>query len=221
MVHFLFRWATSFSCLLVLLVGGTVSLNALETAPNKDPVERLKEGNLRYIKAETICHSDWTARRAAQVENQKPFAVIVSCSDSRVPPEFIFDQTLGDLFVVRIAGNLVDDLAVGSVEYAVTVLGAQVIVVLGHSNCGAVKAALDGASFDNHIEEVIQAIKPAISGLKEGSGDRLEQAIIANVRNVKETLKTSKPVLAEKIQNGSLKVVGGYYHLDSGRVDFL
>lgn len=221
MNHLFLGSAASFFCSLTLLLGSSLSLMAAEGNTVKDPVERLKEGNQRYVSSETICHSDWTAKRASQIDTQNPFAVIVSCSDSRVPPELIFDQTLGDLFVVRIAGNVVDDLAIGSIEYAVSVLGAHLVVVLGHSNCGAVKAALAGASFDNHIEEVVEAIHPSITEVKRDSGDALEKAILANVRGVKEKLRTSKPVLSEKVEKGTLKIVGGYYHLDTGKVDFL
>ncbi len=92
----------------------------------------------------TVCHEDWSAKRLAQTQGQAPFAVIVTCSDSRVPPEIIFDQALGDLFVIRVAGNVVDDFAIGSIEYGVTVLGADTVLVLGHSNCGAVDGALKG-----------------------------------------------------------------------------
>src|SRR5262249_8904804 len=150
-------------------------------------------------------------------EVQNPFAVIVSCSDSRVPPEIIFDQALGELFVVRMAGNIVDDFAIGSIEYGVSVLGANLILVLGHSNCGAVDAAMKGLKFDNHIQEVLNAIRPAIGDVKDG----LENAIKANVKKVEETLKTSKPVLSNLIEKGSLRVVGGYYDLSTGKVELL
>ncbi|MBS0647013.1 MAG: hypothetical protein JSR97_10560, partial [Verrucomicrobia bacterium] len=113
-------------------------------AADTDPLERLKQGNERYVHSTTVCHEDWTAKRAALVDQQKPFAIIVCCSDSRVPPEIIFDQTLSHLFVVRVAGNIVDDFAIGSIEYGVSILGAKFILVLGHANCGAVDAALKG-----------------------------------------------------------------------------
>jgi carbonic anhydrase len=195
--------------------------SAIEVNPSKNPMERLTQGNQRYVTSTTVCHEDWTAKRSALLENQKPFAVIVACSDSRVPPEIIFDQSLGDLFVVRVAGNIVDDFAVGSIEYGVNILGANLVLVLGHSNCGAVDAALKGMKFDNHIQEVLNAIQPAIAATKGESGDLLEKAIKANVRIVEEKLKTSKPLLAKLLESGSLRIMGAYYDLESGKVEFL
>lgn len=194
---------------------------ALLSGVEIDPFERLQQGNGRYVNSTTVCHEDWTAKRAALVDNQKPFAVIISCSDSRVPPEVIFDQTLGHLFIVRVAGNIVDDFAIGSIEYGVSVLGAKLILVLGHAGCGAVDAALKGMKFDNHIQEVLDDIQPAVAAIKGLPGNPLELAIKQNIRNVEETLKTSKPVLAKLFENGSLKIEGGYYHLDTGKVEFL
>lgn len=191
------------------------------SAQELDPLQKLKEGNERYVNSTTVCHEDWTAKRIAVSETQKPFAIIVSCSDSRVPPELIFDQTLGHLFVVRMAGNIVDNFAIGSIEYGVSVLGAKLILVLGHTNCGAVDAALKGMKFDNHIQEVLDDIQPAVAAVKGKPGNPLELAIKQNVRNVEELLKTSKPVLAKMIAEGNLKVEGGYYHLDTGKVEFL
>lgn len=181
-----------------------------------EPLDRLIQGNERYVNSATVCHEDWSAKRMALVQNQKPFAVIVACSDSRVPPEIVFDQTLGELFIVRVAGNIVDHFAIGSIEYGVSVLGANLVVVLGHSNCGAVDAALKGMKFDNHIQEVLDDIQPSIK-----EGDSLEKAIKANVGTVVNLLRTSKPTLVEKVQKGTLSVVGGYYDLATGKVEFL
>lgn len=185
------------------------------------PLERLIQGNQRYVNSTTVCHEDWTAKRSALLEGQKPFAVIVACSDSRVPPELVFDQSLGDLFIVRVAGNIVDDFAIGSIEYGVSVLGANYVLVLGHSNCGAVRAALDGMTFDNHIQSVVSAIQPAVAATKGESGDKLANATKANVKLVEDRLKTSKPVLAKLIEKGTLRISGGYYDLATGKVEFL
>jgi carbonic anhydrase len=201
----------------VVAMGVSIPLLALETPP----LERLKEGNERYVKSTTVCHQDWAPKRTALVAGQKPFAIILSCSDSRVPPEIIFDQTLGHLFVVRVAGNIVDDFAIGSIEYGVSVLGASLILVLGHSNCGAVDAALKGMRFDNHIQEIIEEIEPAIEAVKKGSGNALEQAIKENVRQIQEKLKSSQPLLSQLFRDKKLAIEGGYYHLDTGRVEFL
>lgn len=206
---------------LILLFAPVLSVLALEVNPVKNPLERLTQGNQRYVSSKTVCHEDWTAKRSALLENQKPFAVIVACSDSRVPPEIVFDQSLGDLFVVRVAGNIVDDFAIGSIEYGVNILGANLVLVLGHSNCGAVNAAFKGMKFDNHIQEIMNAIQPAIVATKDESGNLLEKAIKANIKIVEEKLKSSKPVLAKLLENGTLRILGGYYDLQSGKVEFL
>lgn len=198
-----------------------MSVFAADTAAFKNSFNRLVEGNQRYIDSATVCHEDWSSKRAAQTEGQSPFAVIVTCSDSRVPPEIIFDQRLGDLFVVRVAGNVVDDFAIGSIEYGVSLLGANVIVVLGHSNCGAVDGALKGLKFDNHIQDVLTAIQPAVAATKGESGNILEKTIKANVLHVEKKLKHSKPVLAKLIEQGKVTILGGYYDLASGKVEFL
>lgn len=196
-------------------------VSASEPISAKLALEKLVQGNQRYVNSATVCHEDWSAKRAALTQNQTPFVVVVCCSDSRVPPEIIFDQTLGALFVVRVAGNVVDDTALGSVEYGVKVLGANLILVLGHTGCGAVDAALKGMKFDNHIQEVITAIEPAVVATRGETGNLLEKTIKANVRIVKEGLKTSKPVLAELIGKGTVSIAGAYYDLDSGKVEFL
>jgi carbonic anhydrase len=204
-----------------LLLTSVFSLSAAGIDPSKNPLERLNQGNERYVNSTTVCHEDWTAKRTALLEGQKPFAVIVTCSDSRVPPEIIFDQTLGALFVVRVAGNIVDDFAIGSIEYGVKVLGANLVLVLGHSNCGAVDAALKGMKFDNHIQEVLNAIQPAIVATKGETGNLLEKVTKMNVEMVKNKLRTSKPVLAELIEKRTLRISGGYYDLETGKVEFL
>lgn len=186
-----------------------------------DSLQKLIEGNKRYIESKVICHEDWTAKRAALAEGQNPFAVVVTCSDSRVPPEIIFDQSLGDLFVVRLAGNVVDDLAIGSIVYAVEALKANLIIVLGHEKCGAVDAAIKGLKFKNQIDDVIREIRPAVRETRKERSDVLEKTIKANVRNVEEKIKTSKPTLSKSFQEGKVKVIGGYYELESGKVEIL
>ena len=221
MGRFYFQLNFTLPIALTLFLAPISSISAIDTNPAKNPLERLMQGNQRYVTSTTVCHEDWTAKRSALVENQKPFAVIVACSDSRVPPEIVFDQSLGDLFVVRVAGNVVDDFAIGSIEYGVNILGANLVLVLGHSNCGAVQAALKGMKFDNHIQEVLNAIQPAIAATKNESGDLLEKAIKANVKIVKEKLKSSKPLLVKLMETGKLRISGAYYNLESGKVEFL
>lgn len=218
-----FHWTLPLALVLTwgLLFGYGLPLSAIEANPAKNPIERLMQGNQRYVTSSTVCHEDWSAKRSALTGGQKPFAVIVACSDSRVPPEIIFDQSLGDLFVVRVAGNIVDDFAVGSIEYGVSILGANLVLVLGHSNCGAVDAALKGLKFDNHIQEVINAIQPAVAATQGESGNLLEKAIKANVNIVEKKLKSSKPLLAKLLDSGTLRISGAYYDLESGKVEFL
>lgn len=205
----------------ILFFTPALTVFAVEVNPSKNPMERLIQGNQRYMNSTTVCHEDWSAKRSKLLESQKPFAVIVACADSRVPPEIIFDQSLGNLFVVRVAGNIVDDFAIGSIEYGVSVLGANLVVVLGHSNCGAVNAALKGMKFDNHIQDVVNAIQPAVSATKGETGDLLEKTTKANVKIVEEKLKSSKPLLAKLLEKGTLRISGAYYHLESGKVEFL
>jgi carbonic anhydrase len=161
-------------------------------------------------------------RRSELTKSQHPFAIIVSCSDSRVPPEIVFDEGLGDLFVLRVAGNVINDESFGSIEYAVDHLAVRLIVVLGHQRCGAVKAAKDTIAAKTeapaHIQSLVNAIQPAV----EATADRdLEATIEANVKNVVQALRSSTPILKPKIDSGEVQVVGGHYSLDTGAVTFL
>ncbi|PYJ75113.1 MAG: carbonic anhydrase [Verrucomicrobia bacterium] len=150
-------------------------------------------------------------RRAELTKSQHPFAIIVSCSDSRVPPEIVFDQGLGDLFVLRVAGNVIDDHSLGSIEYAVDHLAVRLIVVLGHQRCGAVKAA----------KETIAAKTKAPAAVEATLKDDLEATVEANVKNVTQALRSSGPILKPKVDSDELKVVGAYYSLDTGSVAFM
>ncbi|XGB40932.1 MAG: hypothetical protein LVS60_11025 [Nodosilinea sp. LVE1205-7] len=150
-------------------------------------------------------------------QDQKPFAAILSCADSRVTPEIIFDQGIGDLFVVRGAGNLATPQGIASQEFGALILGARVLMVLGHSRCGAVKAALGGGDLPGLMDELVEAIKPAVEDAKNQPGDRLDNAIKMNVQRQVRKLAIS-PVLASLVEQGQLKLVGGYYNLDTGEV---
>jgi len=181
----------------------------------------LEAGNRRFVRGEFSQLRRGLERRDQLASGQRPFAVIVGCSDSRVPPELVFDQGLGDLFVVRVAGNVVDDAALASIEYAVEHLGAQTIVVLGHERCGAVKAVVDGGPLGGHMEALAGAIRSAVETAKCQVGvDLLDAAVEANVQRVVKQLSTSRPVLEDQVYGG-LKIVGARYDLDSGKVDFL
>jgi carbonic anhydrase len=182
---------------------------------------KLKRGNLRAVKNEAIHPHQSRARRLEVADGQQPFAIVVACSDSRVAPELVFDQGLGDLFVIRVAGNVIDDAALGSIEYAVEHLGAKLIVVLGHERCGAVKAALDGGEAPAHIGALIRAIAPVVEETKDVKGDRLDAAVRANVTRIVKQLRASEPMLHDAVAAKAISVVGMEYDLDSGRVESL
>jgi carbonic anhydrase len=189
----------------------------------EEAVKRLLEGNRRYVAGKNSADHRTAKRRAEVAKGQHPFVVIVGCSDSRVPPEIIFDQGMGDLFVVRSAGNVIDDVAIGSIEYAVEHLGVQLVMVLGHEKCGAVDATMKGGEVGGKLKSVVDAIKPAVEkakakGQTTHSCDLLCSSVKGNARLVAETLRKGSPVLTEQIENGMLRVVGAYYELDSGVV---
>jgi len=185
-----------------------------------EALKKLTDGNARFVsgKRESL---DAAKRRAEVAKEQKPFAVIVSCSDSRVPPELVFDQGLGDIFVIRTAGEVLDSAAIGSIEYAVEHVGVRLIVVLGHQRCGAVAAAVSGAQDTGQIVHLIKAIQPAVEEVKGKPGDALDNAVHAQALDVVKKLQTTDPIISESFQSGKLSIVGGYYSLDSGKVDFL
>ena len=218
------------SCVaLVILVGMNQFAQAADPAhpdqPSVAPAEaisKLKEGNGRYTSG-NLQHPGQTAERRTELaKTQHPFATIISCSDSRVPPEIVFDQGLGDLFIVRVAGNVINDEGLGSVEYSVDHLGTRLILVLGHQRCGAVDAAKQTIAAKGkapgHIESLVMAIKPAVEATAK---DDLDTTIKANVKNVVQALRSSTPILKAEVDSGKIQVVGGYYSLDTGAVTFL
>ena len=153
-------------------------------------LEKLVEGNKRYFLLKQSHPNQGIERRKEVKNGQKPFAVIVGCSDSRIPPEIIFDQGLGDLFVIRVAGNIVDDVALGSIEYAASHLGSQLVVVLGHSKCGAVTATVQGGEVHGHIGSIVKAIAPAVERAKAETGDLTDNSIKANALLVADQIKS-------------------------------
>jgi carbonic anhydrase len=161
-------------------------------------------------------------RRAELATSQHPFAIILSCSDSRVPPEIVFDEGLGDLFIVRVAGNVLNDEGLGSIEYGVEVLGARLIVVLGHQSCGAVDAAMKTIAAKGkapgHIQSLVTALEPVVVSTPKAD---LETMTKANVKHVGDALRSSTPILKARVDSGDLQVIGGYYTLDTGAVTFI
>ena len=191
--------------------------------PASEALQRLRNGNYRFAHSEeNNLQSVNQARRAELVDGQNPFAVIVACSDSRVPVELLFDQGLGDLFVIRVAGNIVAPSQIGSVEFAAAQLGTKLVVVLGHSNCGAVEATLKELSKQQetrspNLQSIVNRIRPAVEALDNPS---LHDAVIANVHNSVARLRTGSEILEALIDSGDLTVVGAKYSIKSGVVDF-
>lgn len=188
-------------------------------------LETLMNGNVRFVAGKLLHPHQDASRRQEIAPKQHPVAIVVSCSDSRVPPEIVFDLGLGDLFVIRVAGNVLDDAGIGSIEYAAEHLKVPLVVVLGHKNCGAVSAAVGGGHAMGHIGSVVEAIAPAVDEAKKGcsckEGDLVEAAGRANVELVVKTLKNSVPILSHLVNEGKLSVVGAYYDMDSGKVELL
>jgi carbonic anhydrase len=181
----------------------------------------LKAGNAHHV-AHRYQHPNETAERLRQLASeQKPHAEILSCADSRVPPEIIFDQGLGDLFVVRVAGNVVSDTELGSLEYGAEHLHVPLLVVLGHQHCGAVTAAVEGGEVEGHIGALTNLLRPAVEKTRGLPGDPVDNAVKANVEMVVKQLRASTPVLAKLVSQGKLKVVGAIYSLDTGQVTWL
>lgn len=181
----------------------------------------LLAGNQRFAAGDAQHPRQDAAQREEVAAGQNPKAIIAACSDSRVAPEIIFDQGLGDLFVVRTAGQVVDNAALASIKYAVEHLGAGLIVVLGHKRCGAVRAAIDGGETRGHLDALIDKIKPAVERAKTMPGDLIDSAVKNNIALTVNQLKTSAPILAEAVKTNTLQVVGAYYDLDTGAVSVL
>jgi carbonic anhydrase len=197
-------------------------------AADRSPLELLMEGNARFVAGRTVHPNQSAERRTEEAKTQHPFAVIVSCSDSRVSPEIVFDQGIGDLFVVRTAGNRLDDLVLASVEYAVDHLHVPLVVVLGHERCGAVSAAIEAENAaggehghdasGSHIPQLVKALHDAVVDAKSTSGDPIENTVLANIRIVARDLPVQSPMLGERVKAGTLKVLGMRYDLDTGAI---
>jgi carbonic anhydrase len=193
--------------------------------PAGEVLKRLLEGNQRFMKGETTSPRRGPDDFRPLAEGQRPVAVIVGCSDSRVPPELLFDQGVGDLFVIRVAGNVVKGAGPpvkGSIEYGVAELGASLVMVLGHSECGAVKAAIkhldDKDALPGAIEPLVNSIRPAVVKARRMPGNLLDNALRANVAIGVEQLRSLQPILAPAVKRGRIKVVGAMYDLATGSV---
>ena len=188
---------------------------------NADEVlQKLLQGNERFVREKMLHPNQDLTQRAAISNGQHPFAVVVACSDSRVCPEIIFDVGLGDLFVIRTAGNVSDEIVAGSISYAIEHLGVPLIVVVGHQNCGAVSAAATRQMPDGPIADVVKAVMPAVDVAENLPGDKIENIVKANAKLVAAGIdKSLFKVCAEK--NLDVKIVSAYYSLDTGKVEIV
>jgi len=185
-------------------------------------LDMLIAGNKRFVSGHLNHPHDTSDRRTELAGGQHPYAIVLGCSDSRVPPPLVFDAGLGDLFEIRVAGNTADDSAIASIEYAAEHLHVPLLIVLGHEKCGAVGATIatvqSGDKPAGHLAAVIDPIRPAVAKAKSESGDLEANTIKENVKQVVTQLENSDPILAEMIHSGHLKVVGAVYHLGTGKV---
>jgi carbonic anhydrase len=186
-----------------------------------EAIRKLLDGNRRFIRQQRQ-YPDQSMRRLQSVAKaQYPFAAILGCADSRVPAEIIFDQGLGNLFVVRVAGNVASDMAVGSLEYSASVLGSQLILVLGHRRCGAVAEAIKDKQLPGKMGFLVNSIKPAVDRVKLTSGDIQENAVLANIQYQVEKLQTSSNILFKLVGERKLKIAGACYDIDTGKVSII
>ena len=206
------------------IVGDTTADHARTGLSPDQALALLKEGNQKFVTDAPFRGVQGRERRVEIARGQTPFAVLVGCSDSRVPPELLFGRGLGELFIYRVAGNTVDRAALGSIEYAVAELGVPLVLVLGHERCGAVAAAVSvvekNTIFPGAIGEMVEPIVPAVLRARSQPGDLLDNAVRENVRGVVGRLRQEGPILSSAIGAGKLRIVGARYDLDDGAVDF-
>jgi carbonic anhydrase len=187
-------------------------------------LERLLKGNARYVKGLARRH-DFKHEREALAGGQNPYAAILSCADSRIAPEYAFDSGRGDLFVCRVAGNFANTETIASLEYAVAVLNAPLILVLGHDSCGAVDAAIkslaDNTTLPGHMPSLVAGVASAVKAVSQQGGDTLSKAIRQNVIDTVANLTSATPILSAAVEQRKIRVVGGVYRLGNGRVDMV
>lgn len=188
----------------------------------EDALKKLQQGNARFVELKEKHPDNTKKRRHEMMKGQHPFVVILSCSDSRVPPELIFDQGLGDIFEIRNAGNVLDEHVIGSIEYAVMHCGVKLIVIMGHQDCGAIGATLSGKSETKYIKSLEDSIQPAVEDCKkQGIEVNSDNVVKAHVMQDIQELMTQDTELVKYMKENNIKIVPAYYHLDSGKVEFL
>ncbi len=192
-----------------------------EMPSSDEALAMLLDGNKRFTDA-MLAHPNQDAEQRVRLGGgQAPFAAVLACADSRVPPEVLFDQGLGDLFVVRVAGNIINDQLLGSLEYAALHLHTPVIMVMGHTDCGAIGAVASGAELEGHIASLIPAIQPSVDKARDMDGDLVDNACREVAKATAEQLRTSEPIMSDLVAAGKLKIVAGFYDLKSGVIEIL
>jgi carbonic anhydrase len=203
-----------------MMTGAAMAAVAAPTMPANQALKLLLEGNQRFVTGKLDHPNESPERREEVAKGQHPFASVLACSDSRTPPETIFDRGLGDIFTVRVAGNVADKVVIESLDYSVKHLGVRVVMVLGHKRCGAVIAAVAGHEEEGDVGPMLSELRPAVAASKGMAGDPVENAVRENVELVMKNLATSAE-LSAMVKSGELKIVGGIYDLDTGAIEML
>jgi carbonic anhydrase len=215
---------------ILIFMLATAAIGWAETKSEVSPdaaLTKLKKGNSRFAAGQATCPNLSAARRKQTAEKgQKPFAVVLACSDSREPVEEIFNRGVGDIFTVRVAGNIATQTDIGSIEYAVDHLGTPLVVVMGHSQCGAVTATVQGGEAPPNIKAIMDFISPALAKVKAANPDKTGEAQIAEVINANvwqgmEDILKNSPIMREKVKEGKVKLVGALYGITSGKVSWM
>lgn len=212
----------SLSAVLLFNINSTYANHNVENISADEALKKLQKGNERFIKNHAKHPDESKKRKKEMLKGQHPFVVILSCSDSRVPPELIFDQGIGDIFEIRNAGNVLNNHVIGSIEYAVMHCGVKLIVIMGHQDCGAIAATLSGISETKYIKALEDSIQPAVEKCKkEGLEINSDNVVKAHIAQDIEELISQDNELVKYMQKNNVKIIPAYYHLDSGKVDFL
>jgi carbonic anhydrase len=214
-----------FRIVLALLVVMSFSGFVFAGSAGDESLQKIMDGNKRFASDKLMQKESCDVKRKELSTGQKPYAIVLTCSDSRVPPEVIFDQFLGDIFVIRVAGNVVDQIGLGSIEYAAEHLNSPLLFILGHSKCGAVKATLEAKGKpEGNIGAIVKKIQPAAATAKKKGGSQdevFETAIKENVKNVYNDVMTKSTIIPHLAQGGKLKIVAGEYNIATGKVEMI
>jgi carbonic anhydrase len=204
----------------IITTRAVIAAVAPATMSAGDSLKLLLEGNQRFVDGKLEHPNQTLARRIEVAKGQHPFAALLACSDSRTAPEIIFDRGLGDIFVVRVAGNVADQVVIESLDYSVKHLGVRLVMILGHNRCGAVIAAVAGHEEEGDVGPMLTELRPAVAASKGMSGDPVANAVRENVKLVMEKIATSEE-LSAMVESGELKIIGGIYDLDTGKIQMM